>query len=206
MKYVNQADADLAGERMMSAQKSGKKKKIVFQTFLFLIPVVVLSLAYLAYTTYKTKSLYFYVKSNQRGWSGKIHGHDQDLGLAARPTANSAAVIRHAYGEIQRVAEENGAKVIIVVMGSNHDPVPVRQDLLSNKAVIADAHGALLKKLPVVDRENYQKHYAHWQGNPPRLVDGHPNEEARRITALEIVTRIAPASGAQPDKPGAPTR
>ncbi len=113
------------------------------------------------------------------------------LGLHEQPTTNHRAVIQHAYGEIHSVAEQNGATVIIVVLGRDNHPVPVQKDLLPNDAIVVDAHSALLKRLPTIDKQSYKRQYMHWRGNPPRLVDSHPNEKAHRIIAEEIVSQIA---------------
>jgi hypothetical protein len=112
------------------------------------------------------------------------------LRLTDRPTKNRSAVIRHAYGEIFRVAEQNGAKMIMVVLGENHHLVEIPIDLLPNNAKIVDAHKALLNLLPTQDKQSYQKRYSHWRGDPPSLVDGHPNEYAHRIIAEEIISQI----------------
>jgi len=112
------------------------------------------------------------------------------LRLKTRPTKNRSAVIQHAYGEIFQVAEQNGAKLIIVVLGENYHPVPVQKDLFPTDALVVDAHGELLNRLSTIDENSYQKQYSHWRGNPPRLVDGHPNEYAHRIIAETIASQI----------------
>jgi len=112
------------------------------------------------------------------------------LRLTDRPTKNRSAVIQHAYGEISKVADQNGAKLIIVILGEDHQPVSVQKDLLPNNAIVVDAQSALLKRLPTIDKQSYQREYNHWRGDPPSLVDGHPNEKAHRVIAETIVTQI----------------
>lgn len=112
------------------------------------------------------------------------------FGLKDEPTTKFPAVIQHAYAEISSVAEQNGAKVIIVILGNSYRPVPVQRDLFPNDAIVVDAHSALIKRLTPMDRQSYKKHYNHWRGNPLRLVDNHPNEEAHKIIAEEIVSQI----------------
>lgn len=112
------------------------------------------------------------------------------LRLKDRPTRNRSAVIRHAYGEISKVAEQNGAKLIIVILGEDYHPVPVQKDLFPNNAIIVDAHSELLNRLPANDEKSFQKQYSHWRGDPPSLVDGHPNEYAHRIIAEKIASQI----------------
>lgn len=112
------------------------------------------------------------------------------FGLKGQPTANRRAVIQHAYEEIHKVAEQNRAKMIIVVLGNNHHPVSVQKELLPKDVIVVDAHRALLKRLPTINRESYQRQYHHWRGDPLKRVDGHPNEKAHRIIAEEIVSQI----------------
>jgi len=112
------------------------------------------------------------------------------LRLKERPTKNRLRVIQHAYGEIFRVSEQNGAKMIIVVLGENHHPVPVQKDLLPKNVIVVDAHNALLNRLSTIDKQSYQRQYSHWRGEPPSLVDGHPNEHAHRIIAEMIISQM----------------
>jgi len=112
------------------------------------------------------------------------------LSLKDRPTKNRSAVIQYAYGEIFKLTEQNGAKLIIVVLGENYHPVPVQKDLFPTDALLVDAQGELLNRLSTIDENSYQKQYSHWRGDPPRLVDGHPNEYAHRIIAETIVSQI----------------
>jgi hypothetical protein len=113
------------------------------------------------------------------------------LRLQDRPTKNRSAVIQYAYGEISTIAEQNGAKVIILVLGEDHHPVPVQKDLLPNNVIVVNAQSELLNRLPIIDKQSYQRQYGHWRGDPPILVDGHPNEHAHRIIAEMIISQMA---------------
>jgi len=110
--------------------------------------------------------------------------------LNEQPTTNHRAVIQHAYGEIHSVAEKNGATLIIVILGNTIHPVPVQRDLLPKNVIVVDAHKAMLERLPTKDTNSYRKHYYHWRGNPPRIVDAHPNEKAHRIIAETIISQL----------------
>ena len=112
------------------------------------------------------------------------------LRLEKRPTKNRSAVIQHAYGEIFKVAEQHGAQLIIVILGEDDHPVPFQRDLFPTDAVVVDAHSELLSRLPTIDEKSFQEQYSHWRGDPPSLVDGHPNEYAHRIIAEKIVSQI----------------
>lgn len=116
------------------------------------------------------------------------------LRLIDRPTKNRSAVIQLTYKEIARAAEQNGARMIIVVLGENHLPVAIPKDLLPTNALIIDAHSELLKRLPTIDEKSYQRQYNHWRGEPPSLVDSHPNEQAHKIIAEMIISQMVKSS------------
>src|ERR1051325_8602131 len=69
-----------------------RKKKLVFSFVVFLIPVTTISGIYLAYAAYRTMPVYRYVKSNQRGWKGRTHIADAELGFAPIPDSEGAEV------------------------------------------------------------------------------------------------------------------
>lgn len=112
------------------------------------------------------------------------------FGLVPEPAVNPEQIEKHVYDEIAKVARENGAKLVIVILGSDNNPVQIPPGLFPPDSIIVDAHEALLKHLPVVDEGNYLRQYAHWRGSPPVVVDTHPNENAHRIIAEAIVHKI----------------
>jgi hypothetical protein len=117
------------------------------------------------------------------------------LSLKDRPTKNRSAVIQHVYGEIFKLTEQIGAKLIIVVLGEDSYPVPIQKDLFPTDVLIVDAHSELLNRLPTINEKSFQRQYGHWRGDPPILVDGHPNEDAHRIIAEKIVSKIMGSPG-----------
>jgi len=122
-------------------------------------------------------------------------------GRIPRPTNATDALIKYVYSEISNVAAQYGAKLVIVVLGSNDKPVDVDKKLFPADAIIVNAHDALLAHLAVLNLNNkagYQKEYAHWRGSPPKIVDKHPNETAHRIIAEQIVSKINEATIQQP--------
>jgi hypothetical protein len=79
------------------AKPLSRKKRIVFRLIVLLIPVIAFAFLYLGFTAYRTRSLYQYVKSNQRGWRGKTVKPDAELGFA--PIANSRGAEVFPIGE-----------------------------------------------------------------------------------------------------------
>jgi len=109
------------------------------------------------------------------------------FGAIPEPAASPEQITRYAYDEMGKVARRNGTRLVIVVLGIDHNPVQIPQSLFPPDSVTVNAHDALLRQLPVINEENYLKQYAHWHGSPPAIVDTHPNENAHRIIAEAIV-------------------
>ena len=112
------------------------------------------------------------------------------FGLIPKPATNDSEIVSYVYEEIAKLVRKENAKLVIVVLGKNHKPVEVPRHLLPADSMIVDAHNALLEQLLIVDKESYNRNYAHWRGSPPRIVDRHPNEKAHKIIAEEIVLKI----------------
>jgi hypothetical protein len=119
------------------------------------------------------------------------------FGLIPEPATNESTVVSYVYEEIAALAREENARLVIVVLGENYKPVEAPRHLLPADATIVEAHSALLERLPIVDKENYRKNYAHWRGSPPRIVDNHPNEKAHQIIAEEILLHITNSAETQ---------
>ncbi|MCH7530842.1 MAG: hypothetical protein IIB36_03660 [Gemmatimonadetes bacterium] len=119
------------------------------------------------------------------------------IGFIPQPTSNRDGMVRHVFSEMARLADSVDASLVIVVLGGGPEPVPIPRHLLPASAVIVDAHQALLEALPVRDRATYDRSYAHWRGEPPRIVDRHPNERAHDIIAGSIVDAVSDSTGAR---------
>ena len=123
------------------------------------------------------------------------------LGLVPEPAANGEELTKYVYQAIARVAKENGAKLVIVILGNDYEPVHVPEGAFPADAIIVKAHDALIEHLlPIPDKETYEKTYFHWRGSPLQMVDPHPNERAHRIISNAIVQKIQGEAAMQPDK------
>lgn len=120
----------------------------------------------------------------------KIH---RSIGLIPNPTSKREELIKYVYEAITNVAEKCGARLVIVILGADANPVEVNEQLFPSHALLVNAHDALLRRLPIANMQNYNKAYAHWRGSPPVLVDRHPNETAHKIIAEAIVSEIGQA-------------
>ncbi|MFC2150169.1 hypothetical protein ACFLQV_01570 [Calditrichota bacterium] len=97
------------------------------------------------------------------------------------------------YSKLVDLCLENDAKPVIVCIGS--DPVsPQTQEIFENidSAVVVNAVDSMYSQLDEPTREQYYMRYGFWSGDPPELVDKHPNakshEETGRLIADAIIS------------------
>ena len=116
------------------------------------------------------------------------------MGIIPEPSKAHDKLIRYVYRKIDEVIKKEGTKMVIVVLGNKEKPVEISRDMFPADAIVVNAQRALIERMPVVDRETYDRLYRHWRGSPPRIVDRHPNEAAHKIIAEAIVSRIRRSS------------
>jgi len=73
-------------------RKFSNKKRTVFCLIIFTFYIVILSTFYFGYIVHRTRPLYWNIKTSQRGWSGKVHKADAELGFAPIPDSQGAEV------------------------------------------------------------------------------------------------------------------
>lgn len=115
---------------------------------------------------------------------------EQLVSVAAAPSHNGEEVIRRSYAQIDDIARQNEAKMLIFVLGNNV-PLTIPDGLFPSDAEVVNGQQALIDRLPAADSRNYMLYYWHWRGNPPRPVDWHPNQWAHEILAQTLAQRIA---------------
>lgn len=115
-------------------------------------------------------------------------------GLVPLPTKRKNELTGDIYREIRNICEENGSKMLVVVLGNSVEPVVVPETLKELDIVIIDAHAELLSRLDEKTEEEFYKAYAHYRGDPPVLVDRHPNPHAHDIIAEAILKVILNAN------------
>jgi hypothetical protein len=131
------------------------------------------------------------------GWNMARYAISRGMGTIPKPTDAREGLIAYAYKEINGIARENGAQTVIVVLGDDATPVKFNEQWFPSDALLVNAHDSLLKRLPLLNAENYLKEYAHWRGCPPVVVDIHPNESAHRVITDAIVFAIGKSGGKQ---------
>jgi hypothetical protein len=106
-------------------QNLSRRKKFVFYLVVLLIPAITISSFYVVYAAYRTNQLYWYVKLNQRGWKGKVHRADSELGFVPIPDSQGAEVFPIG-DEIPVRYDKDGFRVPVETAAStspNHHPI-----------------------------------------------------------------------------------
>ena len=116
------------------------------------------------------------------------------LGRVPASSADRLAVIRDAYARVARTASAVGARMLVFALagGPSAPPDDVVDAILASGAEFIDAEVFLARAIPGTPTpQAYQQHYTVWAGDPPRLVDPHPNAAANQAIADAINTAIA---------------
>jgi len=114
----------------------------------------------------------------------------QQLGLLSQPMDDRQAVVDHVYGELDGLCQRAEAQLVIVILEASF-PVRQRDSLrAAEHAIVVDAHAEMVSRMPPLGALVYQKLYCHWRGDPPVLVDHHPNQHAHALIAEEIIKAL----------------
>jgi hypothetical protein len=114
------------------------------------------------------------------------------LGGVPQPTRDVEAVVRLVYGEILELSRAAGARVRVVLLTDSPGSVVVPEALARLEIPMVDAQAALMAGIDPTDGRAYGRAYWHWRGDPPRLVDGHPNPRAHQIVADAVLGSLLP--------------
>src|SRR5262249_33417504 len=119
-----------------------------------------------------------------------VYQTQRRLGRLPAPGGGEAEPINTAvYREIAAICRENGAAMVSVQLRHHLETFP-GEARLPKAALVAPAQAALDALVPDPSDEAYYKRFGHWGGDPPALVDTHPNAEAHGIIAQTILAAI----------------
>ncbi len=113
----------------------------------------------------------------------------QKIGMSPLPSKSIEKVTGFSYAEIDRVAKENGAELVILALG-NAEPFDVPGHLFPAGVAGVNGWRAMIDKLNPKISDAYMARYYLSRGNPPRPVDWHPNERAHEVIAGAVAERI----------------
>jgi hypothetical protein len=112
------------------------------------------------------------------------------LGVLPRPSRDYEGVLRAAYGEIAEIAAEQGTRAFIVLLDGAGQAAEFPAVAPNAPLAVIDAQAALLSRLDEITPRAFLRKYGHWRGDPPQLVDPHPNAQAHAIIARTILKGI----------------
>lgn len=118
-------------------------------------------------------------------------------GTAPTLLQNKLRIETFVLQRLVEITQKRGTHLILLILGNgdnwcNQFISRHQRFLTENKSnlTIVDAEGALCSNLKNFNDQLYQKAYMHWAGNPPELVDRHPNDYSHQIIAQEILKYI----------------
>jgi hypothetical protein len=122
-------------------------------------------------------------------WNMGVYWAKRRLG-ALPPPADWGKILQTVYGDIADLCARHQARMVIVVLGLDANPITVPRAFQGLSTEVVDAHSVLRAQLPSPDNDAYLREYGHWQGTPPTLIDSHPNPRAQAIFAEEVLKVI----------------
>ena len=142
------------------------------------------ALAFLSYLSHVALPLYLHDDSARLLLRLKA-----SLGRIPRPLTDRTAIVRAAYGEIANRTEAAGARLYVLDLTSFYPPNTVDLDALGRVpgAEFVETRKALWSQIDGTSSEDYLKVFAHWAGQPPVMVDLHPNARAHEILASQVL-------------------
>jgi len=110
-------------------------------------------------------------------------------GILPKPAESKEALVRYTYKEIKNLCSAHGAKMVVLKLYMNLEGMP-SYGLDDLGYPVVDTFEPLASRLPERTKQAWSKHYQTMKGNPPRLIDIHPNVAAHGIIAQTIVEKI----------------
>lgn len=111
------------------------------------------------------------------------------LGLLMPPIKSRQKAVDFAYKEIQELCDANGANMVILVIPRTINDNPKdRLDAFSSHVV--HTLEPLIEKLSEPTQEVWSESYRFWRGNPPKMVDTHPNAHMHAAIAEILIGAI----------------
>ncbi len=111
------------------------------------------------------------------------------LGRVPPPASDETAVTTAGFAELAELCRAHEAKMVVLALPYRLDDPP-GLPLASLPGQVVDAMPALLRHLPKRNTRTWSKHYNFWRGDPPRVVDRHPNAEMHGVIAEALATAL----------------
>jgi len=102
-------------------------------------------------------------------------------GRIPAPFDDRNLLVHQVYGSIAKLSKEHQAEMLILLMSCSYQEIP--EPLRGLGVPIVDGKASLYNRLDTKTSEAFARTYLHWYGDPPELIDSHPNELAHSIYA-----------------------
>jgi hypothetical protein len=111
------------------------------------------------------------------------------LGRLPLPATSRQRVVDFVYREIQRLCNANGATMLMLVLPHKIDDSPTDQ-LDTFSFPVVHTLPVLTRELPEPTQRKWEASYSFWRGDPPKIVDRHPNARMHAAIAAILVEAI----------------
>lgn len=108
-----------------------------------------------------------------------------------QPETNVAAVEEFVFKEISNVVHRNGAKLVLLGLGMDANPLNIPDGVAKYADVVVNAQSSLLAHLEKRTEDEYRKNYGHWRNG--QFVDMHPNIQAHDLIAKALFEQLKKA-------------
>ena len=105
------------------------------------------------------------------------------------PELDRGKVVRLCYGEIAKLCQAAGARMLVVMLGGEEAAAQAQLAGIAGVEIVA-AERALRAALGEHSQADYDRAYGHWRGEPPQLLDTHPNALAHERIAASILATL----------------
>jgi hypothetical protein len=111
------------------------------------------------------------------------------LGWIPSPLVSEQKAVDFAYGEIRDLCTAIGAEMIVLALPRSINDAP-KHRLRGLSVPVVRVLADLRERLPVATREAWEADYCFWRGDPPKIVDDHPNAHTHEIIAEVLAEAI----------------
>jgi hypothetical protein len=116
-------------------------------------------------------------------WGRCWTGFRMATGFLPRPNTSKNGLIRDVILEMNAICKENGAKLAIIFLGDREISKKINISAETGDVIMIDAEKPLWDALAVKSMSDYSMAYQHVAGDPPHVVDMHPNDKAHAVIA-----------------------
>jgi len=119
-------------------------------------------------------------------WNMLKYGFRRAARKIPSPFDDPNALVQQVYMSLAKLSEQHNSEMLILLMGCSYGEMP--ESFKGLGVTVVDGRASLCNRLETKSSEAYGQQYWHWYGDPPELIDTHPNANAHKIYA-EVLER-----------------